>query len=257
MNTALGIIGAAAWVPHIITWLHKLIAKPKLRFVPQDIIQIGYLLQGPVLIETFAIKTSGKDALIEKIKATVVHESGDKHEFYWKFLTEMGPQITTTSGDITAKLSKMQAAIALPVSVVGLAERTILFQDTDYEKRLNSLHARLKEKATHLEKTQREKYKQEIDKTEELQKVLDFIKREFYWKQGKYDIFLNVHETSLKKSHPEHFGFELASADIEQLERNIEETQNFFKDLIIYKDSKPEEIPRRIWNWVYPSFYRR
>ena len=51
--------------------------------------------------------------------------------------------------------------------------------------------------------------------------------------------------------------FTLTKKDIEFLERNIEETWNSQKDAILYRGKDFNEWPKRSWNWVYPSFYRK
>lgn len=75
----LAFIGALAWLPQIITWIYQWIVKPKLRFVPEDFTEIGYSSCGPIINQFFAISTSGKDALIEKIEMQIIHQSGEKH----------------------------------------------------------------------------------------------------------------------------------------------------------------------------------
>lgn len=41
------IIGAAAWVPQVIFFLYNFFAKPKLKFIPQSTIEVGYSSLGP------------------------------------------------------------------------------------------------------------------------------------------------------------------------------------------------------------------
>jgi hypothetical protein len=248
-------VGAAAWLPQIISWIYKGVARPKLRFVPQDTVEIGYSSYGPILNQTFAISTSRKDALIERIEITVIHESGEKHELKWVFLSERGPEITSTTGD-RAEFRKDQPAIGLKVSTLGLTEKKIGFQDMAYQKKLNSLVELSTEQVIHLEKTEGENYKQKAIKTKEFLDVLDFIKRGFYWKEGRYNASLYVYETSLRKSHVEYYGFELTKRHVEQLERNIKETQDWLTDSVLCRGVEAKELPHRVWNWVYPSFYR-
>lgn len=251
----IALIGAAAWFPQIIFWFYRWFAKPKLRFVPEDTTEIGYTFLGPIFNQTFAISTSKKDALVEKIIAIVTHESGAKNEFHWKFLNEKGAEITSATGE-RAEFSKHQSAIALKVSILSLTEKKIGFQDIAYQNKLLSYVRAHSEKEAYLEKTKGQNYQQEAIKTEEFLKTLDFIKTGFYWREGKYDVYLYVYEASLKKPHVEHYRFELSKRDAEQLEKNIKITQDEFKDLILYKGKQFKERPKRFWDWVNPSFYR-
>lgn len=254
-TSIVAIIGAAAWLPHFISWLYFWLVKPKLRFVPEYFTEIGYAFLGPIFNQSFAISSSRKDALVEKITATIVHESKATHKFVWKYLDEKGAELTSDKGE-RAEFRKHQTAVALKVSIVGLTERKINFQDVDYQNKMFSYVRAHSEKTDYLERTKKHNYQEEATQTEEFLKSLDFIKDGFYWREGKYDVYLYVYETSLKKPHTEHFRFELFKKDIERLGKNIKITQDYFKDLILYKGKPKKEWPARFWEWAYPSFNR-
>jgi hypothetical protein len=257
MNTTfiIAIIGAAAWLPQIISWLTNLIVKPKLRFVPEETSEIGYTFFGPIFNQSFAISTSNKDALIERVAIRIVHESGAKHEFWWKFLDERGPEITSLKTGERAEWRKNQPAIALKVSTLGLAEKKIGFQDLSYQGKLIALLQKYQEIESHLEKTKPQTYLEQAVKSKEFLDLTEYIKSGFYWVEGKYDVYLFVYEASLKKAHMEHFKLELSKANIEQLEKNIKITQDHFRDLVLFK-GKEKERPIYSWRWVNPVFSR-
>lgn len=248
-------IGAAAWLPQIISWIANIITKPSLRFVPEETSEIGYTFFGPIFNQSFAISSAKKDALIERIALVVVHESGAKHEFWWKFLDERGPEITSLNTGERAEWRKNQPAIALKVSTLGLAEKKIGFQDLSYQGKLTSLLQKYQETESHLEKTKPQTYLEEAVKTKEFLDLVEYIKSGFYWIEGKYDVHLYVYEASLKKPHEEHFKFELSKTNIEQLEKNIKITQDHFRDIVLFK-GKEKERPVYYWRWINPAFYR-
>jgi len=249
------LIGAAAWLPQIITWITNLIVKPKLHFVPEETSEIGYTFFGPIFNQSFAISTSNKDALIERVAIRIVHETGAKHEFWWKFLDERGPEITSLSTGERAEWRKNQPAIALKVSTLGLAEKKIGFQDLSYQGKLMTLLQRYQEIESHLEKTKPQTYLDEAVKSKEFLDLIEYIKSGFYWLEGKYDVYLFVYEASLKKPHIENFKLELSKANIEQLEKNIKITQDHFRDLVLFK-GKEKERPIYNWRWVNPVISR-
>ncbi len=251
----LALVGAAAWLPQIISWLYARFVKPKLRFVPEEMTDIGYTSDGPILDQTFAIATSKKDALVEKIKLKVIHEDGEKHDFHWKFLDEKGGEIINPAGE-KLEIGKHQSAIALKISTLGLAEKKIRFWDISYQNKLFLYIRAFQEKVSYLKKTKCENYQEEIIKTKEFLDILDFIKTGFCWEKGKYDVYLHAYETSLKNPHMEQFQFELSKEDIELLEKNIKEIQEWCKDMVLLEGKDIKEWPKRFWNWVYPRFYR-
>lgn len=249
------VIGAAAWLPQIISWIANLITRPKLRFVPEETSEIGYTFFGPIFNQSFAISTSMKDALIERIAIVLTHESGAKHEFWWKFLDERGPEITSLNTGERAEWRKNQPAIALKVSTLGLAEKKIGFQDLSYQGKLMALLQKYQEIESHLEKIKSQDYLEEAVKSKEFLDLTEYIKSGFYWGEGKYSVYLYVYAASLKKPHVEHFRFELSKANIEQLEKNIKITQDHFRDLVLFK-GKEKERPKYYWRWANPSFLR-
>lgn len=257
ITNILAIIGALAWLPHILRWLYRWLIKPKLRFVPDSKTEIGYNILGPIFNQNFAIVTELKDALIERILLTLTHESGEKHEFIWKNLNEKGFEVTDISGG-RAEYSKLQPAIALKVWVMGLVEKKIMFRDYAYEKNSYDLFYKLIEKQNHLKKVDKTNFKDQLLKSTELSDLLDFIKKSFYWKQGKYTITLCVYEKSLKKPHVENFEFILTKNDSERLEKNIEFIQQEIKNGIEYEGIPYEKWPPKPnFNWINPNFERK
>lgn len=250
-------IGAASWIPQIIFFFYRVLSKPKLQFISDPTVEIGYSMFGPILNPSFAISTSRKDALLERIKIEVVHESGDKHEFIWKSLDEKGPEMVSFTGEIISEVRKHQPATALKIGILGLVEKKIFFRDISFQEKWILLNSSLSEKMELKEKTEPENYPESVFKTKEFLELLDFIKKGFYWKEGKYKVNLYAYEISLKTPHIEYYSFDLTKANVDLLERNITITQEFEKDTILFKGKKIEEFPKRYWNWVYPSIYKK
>lgn len=251
--TIVAIIGAAAWLPQIFSWFYNWLIKPKLRFVPEDVSEIGYSSFGLIINQSFAISTSRKDALIEKITLSVTHESGTKYDFYWDYLDEKGAEMITTTGE-RAEFRKSQKAIALKLSTLGLTEKKIFFRDISFRQKYAPIVSALVDKGLYLDKIEGDQATEKVIKTKEFLDTLDFIKKSFDWKEGKYTVVLYVYETSLKKPHIEHYGFMLSKSQTEFLEKNIGITQEHLKDIALGKDLKKE--PKRFWHWVNPAFYR-
>jgi hypothetical protein len=251
----LALIGSFAWLPQIITWIYSFLAKPKLKFVPEETVEIGYTSLGPIFNQFFAISTSVKDALIERVKVEIIHETGEKHEFVWKFLDERGPEFQSITGE-KAEWRKNQPAIALKVSVLGLTEKKIGFQDYEFQKDFSELFSKGSEKESYLLKVNPTNFKEEALKSQEHMNLQDFIKDKFYWKQGRYKVVLSANIAELKEPHTEYFAFELTKPNIQTLEINISEIQNSIKDYINYRDQEKAKWPQRRYNWINPQIYR-
>ena len=77
----LALVGALAWIPPIISAGYLFFLKPKVRFVPEEFCEIGYTSFGPIFNQSFAIATSNKDALIERIAISfIIHENGENRD---------------------------------------------------------------------------------------------------------------------------------------------------------------------------------
>jgi len=251
LTPILATAGALAWLPHLFMWFYIWLVKPVIRFLPESKAEIGYTTLGPIINIFFAISTSKKDALIDKISLSLVHSSGDRQDFWWSHLDEKGFAMTAPTGE-TAEFRKNQPAIALKVNMVGLAEKKIFFQNFNFFGKANSLYLSAIEKRDHLKRTKEEAYIDKALKTEEYLKFSDYYKDKFPWKEGTYTITLYVHEVTLKRPHRETFQFILSKSNVDMLKENILTAQDECKKLIRFeKDIKKEDKPE--FKWVFPT----
>jgi hypothetical protein len=251
----LALLGALAWLPQIIFAIYKWVVRPQLRFVPESTTEIGYSSFGPIINQTFAISCSRKDALIERISLAVVHESGAKHDFNWRSLREKGGEGISSSGE-RVEYSKNQSAIALKVSTSGLTEKLIGFTDLSYFEKFNPYTNALVEKTAFLKKQHTDTFGKEVIKTKEFSDTIDFIKSGFFWKEGKYDVYLYANEATIKKPYIEHFKFKLTKENAEHLEQNIKITQDYINNLVEPKNDANDKPKLWSWNWANPVFER-
>lgn len=251
----LALIGAGAWIPHVLYFIYKIVSKPSLKFIPEPTIEIGYTSFGPILNPSFAISSSRKDALIEKLKIEIIHEpTNEKHEFTWQFLEEKGFQGTSSKGEMV-EMRKSQSATALKIGIVGLVEKKIFFQDVSFLQDKIEIDNLLAEQEEYLKKANPENYVEDTIKSKQFIDLLEFLKKNFYWKEGRYVFYLYVYEITLKKPHVENFSFHLSKTEVDRLERNIEIARNFQKYTIQFKAGQADLSPF-FWNWVNPKIER-
>jgi hypothetical protein len=136
-------VGACAWLPQIIGWVSASLAMPKLRVIPAATVEIGYTIFGPIVNLPVSFLVQGTDALIDKITLDTIHEKGDRRSLIWKWLNETQHQIRSANGAITAEVVRNQLAIALRVGLLSQIDRTIGFQDLEFEARSQELSAKL------------------------------------------------------------------------------------------------------------------
>ena len=114
----IAIVGAAAWVPQLVGWIVRRLATPRIRVIPGRSPEIGYTSFGPIFNLPCAISVARKDAIVERITATVTHQNGQSTEFRWTSLSETFSQVRSAEG--LTEVGRNQPAVALKVSTLVL-----------------------------------------------------------------------------------------------------------------------------------------
>lgn len=245
------IAGACAWLPQLFIIIYHFFVKPKLRFSPGPTTEVGYTHYGPILNPSFGISTSRKDTLIEKIELEVIHELGAKREFIWQFFSEAPSEMEISTGEIQL-YRKTQPVTALKVTSTTLIGTKIGFQDNAFIEKKTSIFNKLIKKDEHIKKKRPQEYPDALFKEIEWTDIENFLKNEFYWKAGKYQVFLKAYHTPSRKPHIECYTFSLSQTYIDRLERNIEITINYFKSIILFDAKIIPSLPKPTWNWINP-----
>ncbi|HEU5403855.1 MAG TPA: hypothetical protein VFU86_21040, partial [Terriglobales bacterium] len=126
------IVGAAAWVPQVFGWVARRLATPRLRLIPGRSPEIGYTSLGPIFNLSCAISAERKDAVIERVTATITHQNGQVTAFRWMTLSETLSQVRSQEG--IAEVGKNQSAVALKVNTLVLTEKQIGMQEQDFDE---------------------------------------------------------------------------------------------------------------------------
>ena len=245
------IVGAAAWLPPLL----KLLARRQIRFIPASTTEIGYSLLGPIINITFSISAAKKEALIEKIDLDITHESNTQASFSWQLISEIPFETQSSSGEVTF-FTKNQGAAALKIPVSILIDRKIGFQSSSFLKRkINALNG-IQDKEVHLSIIKNPDLPDSLFKEKEWTDFEQFLRSEFFWKQGRYEATLRAFESSEKKPFLEKYSFELSKSQILMLERNIELALEGFKNSYYLSYKKISKLPSLQLNWIYPDIYR-
>ncbi|MDP8263853.1 MAG: hypothetical protein P9M12_00035 [Candidatus Aceula lacicola] len=247
-TTFLAFLGAAAWLPHIFSWIYKAIVKPHIHITIGQKLEVGYTGYGPILNLMCAISSSRCDALVNKINIILRHEKGQETALTWVTLNESISQIRSITGT-TAEVGKYQAAIALKVGTVNLVEKLIGFQDFEFQQERDLLLTKAAEVLNHSKKTTPSDYKTKVLQSKELDDLISYYKQEINWQVGKYfgEIKVSVAQSKKVSVHP--FEFSLTKNDIDRLNKNIDEIKRTINDAI----SPPEEKKGEIWDWIRPQ----
>ncbi len=242
-------IGAAAWAPQIAAWLYHVSSKPRLKVVSARKVEIGYSMFGPIVNATLAISAERRDALVEKITLFATHEHGERRQLVWRFLNENQQQIRDPQGKISSQF-KNNPAVALKVSTLALAERTVGFHDPEFEEFERTTSSSLVAQFRHLET--------QVGNAAALRQLLQSVEfgraqREFerfmYWRDGRWSFLLSAQLAGVKSAHEESFEVTLTDDDIVVLRRNLEQLVPYTR-ATLSSDAQDQKLIS--WNWIYP-----
>lgn len=253
------IIGAAAWTPQIITWVHRALTQSKISLHLHLLPQIGYTTLGPIFNVTFALLSEKKDAILNKISVTLRHESGASYTFDWAGLSEDLSEIQYTIGPIMS-IKKTSLPLVVKVLHTGVAQVFVRFLHEQFRANLRKASAPALDRFNFLKTTDKLKTEQDIENLlsgQEFAEVMKLFHSEFIWAAGKYTVTFEFGSPNKFKYKKSEYTFELSQVDIDELKKNI---NNIKLNLIqitkggIIPDYKPKEIA---WVWRNPELRKK
>jgi hypothetical protein len=246
-------VGAAAWLPQILSLIYKTIVIPKVTIIPEKKVEIGYTAFGPIFNLRLAISAARKEAVIDYVGASIRHKDGSEHKLEWHGMRETFSQIIDPSGKM-GFIERDYSPIALVLARFGVIERHFRFQDPAFHaKEQVGVRAAVDHQA--FLKSKKADYHQELLESKEVHNILDLYQQSFFWKAGKYTLRFFVKSPNKLSLTDSKYLFELKSYEVEVLKKNLSHFRtvmsNQFKSDI--EGFKPEDIR---WNWIYANVER-
>ena len=243
------ILGALAWLPHLIKLIKDHFNIPEIRVIAQRTAEIGYSSFGPILNLRIAFSVRHRDVVISSIKIRLKHESGEERILSWHGIVQRLGQMQTPEGG-PIPWEKELSVLAVKLTEKEVEERLIRFQEDDYHTNKENFEAKVVKRLTYLK--EKGEYKpDEFLQSEEMKDLYSFIRHWFNWKQGKYTLTFELDSPEKFEIIENKYEFTLNPLNIELLESN--------KDLIpmSYEDQFKFGIegyePHKInWNWANP-----
>ena len=249
------IIGAAAWVPQIITWLYRVLTKPTLSLYLDKIPQVGYNFLGPIFNVSFALLSGRKDIVLNKFSVKLEHESGASYVFDWVGLSEDLSEIQNPIGT-TMKIKKTYLPLVVKVLHAGVAQVFVRFQHTQFKTNSKKPFANAIDKFSLLNssgKLDTEEKIEAIISESEFDTVIKLFRSEFIWAAGKYTVTFEFGSPNKFKYKKDKYTFNLHQSDIDALRVNIDNIRDYLIQSAktdIMPDCKRTEIS---WNWRNPE----
>ncbi len=249
------IVGAAAWVPQIITWVYRVLTKPKLSLYLDKTPQVGYNSLGPIFNVSFALLSGRKDIVLNKFSVTLEHECGASYVFDWVGLSEDLSEIQNPIG-MTMKIKKIYLPLVVKVLHTGVAQVFVRFQHTQFKTNSKKPYANAIDKFSLLKssgKLDTEEKIEAIISEPEFDTVIKLYSSEFIWAAGKYTVTFGFSSPNKFKYKKSKYTFNLHQSDIDALRVNIDNIRNY-----LIQTAKIEIIPdykrtEPSWIWRNPE----
>lgn len=247
-------IGAAAWLPQIITWVYKAMVTPKLRVVTDQLAEVGFSSYGPMFNVRMAFFVENRDLIIDGMELVLRHQDGETRTFRWAGLGETFSQITDSAGNKQI-VGRDQSPIAIKVVTQALLEKFVRFQEPRYQFADRSLTLSLVSHFNFLKQKGPQSFVPDVLASKEFFAVVDQRQKWFWWKPGRYEVVLKP--SSPQKFHlvRSSFVFELQVVDVDLLRRNIQLIDTELRNIV--STNLPEFKPELFsFQWANVSMLR-
>lgn len=247
-------IGAAAWLPQILTWIHQGLVRPVIVIVPDKSAEVGFTSFGPIFNLRMAFSAENKELIIDGFELLLRHSDGDVHSFRWAGMKETFSEITDALGN-RQTVEKDQMPIALKVGTESLIEKFVRFQEPRFQDKDRVAISNLVAHFHFLKRNDPENYVVATLTSKELFSLIDARQKSFWWKPGQYHLEIRISSPKKFRVAPFDYQFELSQIDVDQMKQNIGTLDDDMKNLI--SSNLPDYKRRSIsWNWANVDIHK-
>jgi hypothetical protein len=250
-------IGAAAWVPQIVTWVYQALSKPVVNIVPEQFAHVSFSTWGPGLSFRMAFFVENRDLIVDGIEVLVRHQGGDTRRFRWTGVNESISEITDAAGN-KQTVSRDQYPIAIKISTQAMLERYVRFNDASYNDDTKLQWEAFVKQLAFLQQKRSTSLVAEMINSREFSDLIQKRQSLLCWREGKYD--LTIHLTSPQKRFNTKnlkFSFELSEIDVENLRKNVALVEEDARNYVAWISQEPKPVlDPTPWCWVAVQLLR-
>ncbi|HEU4601213.1 MAG TPA: hypothetical protein VFS24_04555 [Steroidobacteraceae bacterium] len=245
----IAVLGALAWLPHLIRLGHQFFTRPKLRIITGVAPELGFTTYGPILNMRLAFVVEHKDLVISGMRILLRHESGPSHVFAWQGLTQtLGTLSNPQMGNMP--FQKEANVLALKAKVADVDERFVRFQSVEFLSGKQPVEAKASSRIMYLQRQGKEIDVEALLRCDEMTDLYAYIKRAFPWKQGSYSLSFEIDSPQSFSIVGDAYNFSLTQVDVEELEKNTAQVERDYRERFI---PRKEGEPALVWVWRYPK----
>ena len=242
------ILGAMAWLPHLISFIKNYFTKPEVRIIAEKTPELGFTTAGPIFNVRVAFSVKNHDIVISNFKVKLKHESGEEKTFEWQGIKQQVLKMTTAQGSIPYE--KENSVLAIKINQKEIEEKTIQCRETSFIIGMKNIED------TAIKKLSFDKEQENYDpiiflKSQESNDVYNYIKQAFSWKSGRYNVTFHLESPENFTLIGNEYEFNLIPIDIEELEKNKANIEQSYMNLFL--GEKHASFKEIFWKWRYPT----
>ncbi len=246
------IIGALAWLPHLLSILTKYISKPVVRMIPPKGVDIGFTSFGPIFNLHLAFSVKNKDIVLSNLKVQLQHEGGDTHEFHCEGIDQTLMTMKVPDGP-ALPYEKKHSIFAFKINVKDIEEKIIKFQSPSFRSSSNDLISAAAKQQSFLKN--KDQYDPEAFlKSEAMHNIITHNQNSFLWRSGSYTVTITADSPERYTLLDNTYKFSLNEVDIIELERNKPLIEKDLYNILV--PQPPEQFEEVTWQWRHPQLFK-
>lgn len=248
----IAILGALAWMPHLISTIKQWITKSKIQVITPRNAEIGFTSDGPTFNIPLAFAVKHRDIVVSGLKIRLKHESGEEKIFDWQSITQQIGTMTAPDANVMP-FEKEQSVLAIKINEKEIEERFIQCRETSFIASKQEYVSKAIKKMAYL-KAEGKYDPQAFLREQEMTELYSFNKQEFIWKQGKYVVTIEIQSPEKFEIVDNKREFMLSHLDIEELEKNKDLIEQSYQQIVLGPPDRDKEV---VWQWRYPLLEKK
>lgn len=244
----ISIVGAAAWIPPVLSLAKKWLTKPVLTITPSNQCEVGFTELGPILNIKMAITADNRNILIDCIELELSHNSGAKHLFRWHEVAEVRGQMIVP-GVVNQPVIQESEAIAMKILPTDFKDVLLRNRLEDHSEGMRKYEYECNKERRRLSNNiQYDPFRFYASKT--VQDMQDFMKSQMIWKKGLYQVRFLVHTKGAVNVHVPALAFSLSDDDIVLMQNNCGNLPRYLKNVCLIGTPSVGQVLALEWHWL-------
>ncbi len=209
------VVGAGAWIPQIVGWVHALAVRPRIAVYQAASVEVGFTNEGPALAVPVVLRVRNKDCVVTEAAPRVQHGQGETHEMRWRWVSEVKGFMSGIPNIEPIAFQQADPAIAVALTPRDVTTRTVNFREVGFEDEMQRHIASVTRAIEGVEGENRTSVREWRDATQ-------WYRSSFFWREGTYSVEVAFSSSDAPEPAKLSFSFNLTRPDVARIQANVE-----------------------------------